>query len=129
MNKPDKILLLEDEPLIRESLTDLLEEHGFHVKSSECCHRGLEMLKSEDFDIAIVDQAFPGNKSNGEEFISDAMQLAPKIRFLIHTANKDFELSDNLKGAGLKNEHILIKAVSDLEHILEKINATLVKST
>lgn len=57
--QPPVILLVEDEPGIRESLELLLELEGFSVVSAANPVQALEKLRSLDCDLIITDQMMP----------------------------------------------------------------------
>ena len=57
--QPPVILLVEDEPGIRESLELLLELEGFSVVSAANPVLALEKLRSMDCDLIITDQMMP----------------------------------------------------------------------
>ena len=55
-----KILLVEDEDFIRELYTRQLTKAGFLVKSVADGQAGLALLKTEQFDLMLLDIMLPG---------------------------------------------------------------------
>ncbi len=55
----DKILIIDDEAGIRSTLRGILEDEGFAVESTESGEDGLELLKSENFDLILLDIWLP----------------------------------------------------------------------
>ena len=55
-----KILVVDDELIMRESLHSWLEEDGMEVHTAESGEEGLEMAKKENFDVMLVDLKMPG---------------------------------------------------------------------
>lgn len=55
-----KLLVVEDEPLLREALAEVLEGAGFVVESASDAGLAQEMLDREPFDILITDMTLPG---------------------------------------------------------------------
>src|SRR3989338_10022696 len=55
-----KILLVEDEDFIRELYVRQLTKAGFLVKSAVDGQSGLNVLKSETFDLLLLDIMLPG---------------------------------------------------------------------
>lgn len=53
MNK--KILLIEDDYMIREMYTDELIKNGFEVSACPSGEKGLEVLKTTQFDLVLLD--------------------------------------------------------------------------
>lgn len=50
-----QILLVEDDRSIVEHLTEFLEKEGFSVKSAKTQKAALEMVRSDSFDLALLD--------------------------------------------------------------------------
>jgi DNA-binding response OmpR family regulator len=54
-----KILVVDDDPDIRDVLTELLEGEGFTVVTADDGARGLEAIREENPDIMILDLLMP----------------------------------------------------------------------
>jgi DNA-binding response OmpR family regulator len=65
---PPIILVVDDEPEIRNILTEILSEHGFVVVSAASASRALELATASTVDLVIADLHMP--HMNGFEFIS-----------------------------------------------------------
>lgn len=59
MNQPAKILIIEDEPDIRELLTISLEEEGFAVESAGSGEQGLQLARSGKPSLVLLDLMLP----------------------------------------------------------------------
>jgi len=66
-----KILVVDDEKIIRETLTQVLREEGFFAIAAENGLAALEKLQYEDFDLVITDLKMPE---------MDGLQLLEKIK-------------------------------------------------
>ncbi|MBX9669232.1 MAG: response regulator transcription factor [Candidatus Obscuribacterales bacterium] len=55
-----KILVIEDDPALAESLTDILELQGHRIEVIQNGEDGLACLKSFGYDLAIIDWQLPG---------------------------------------------------------------------
>ena len=53
------ILLVDDDPDIRESLTDLLEYHGYRVDSVSTGAQAIEKANGDRFSAVILDLGLP----------------------------------------------------------------------
>jgi DNA-binding NtrC family response regulator len=60
MNKKEKILIVDDEKIIRESLLHWFENEGYQVVIAEDGEYGLAKFKNEKFDLLLVDMKLPG---------------------------------------------------------------------
>lgn len=55
-----RILVVDDEPAIRESVTYALEREGYDVESAEDGETALRLARAERFDAVILDVLLPG---------------------------------------------------------------------
>ncbi len=55
-----KILVIDDEKSIRESLRGVLEDEGFEVKEADSGESALQLIKKERFDAILLDVWLPG---------------------------------------------------------------------
>src|SRR5579863_2786018 len=55
-----RILLIEDEPGLVLTLSDLLEAEGYTVETANDGHKGLAKATGEAFDAIILDVMLPG---------------------------------------------------------------------
>jgi len=58
--KRNRILIVDDEPGIRESLSGVLEDEDFETAAAASGEECLELLERESFDVALVDVWMPG---------------------------------------------------------------------
>ena len=61
---PVKILLVDDEEIVRITLEGYLEDEGDTVISAISGEEALEMLADESIDIGIIDMRLPGIDGN-----------------------------------------------------------------
>ncbi len=115
------ILVVDDESSIRESLAEFLRDFGMSVAAAGNAEEALEILKDEAFDVLIADLRLPG--MTGDAMIQKAHQLRPELRFLIHTGSIDYRLSTELIDLGLSSDHVILKPLSDLTALVDKIEA------
>ncbi len=54
------LLIIDDEKSIRESLSGILGDEGFHTITSPSAEKGLELLEQEDVDLVLLDIWMPG---------------------------------------------------------------------
>jgi DNA-binding response OmpR family regulator len=57
-----KILLVDDDPLVRTSLADVLSESGHQVAEAVDGDDGLSALARESFDLVVLDILMPGRE-------------------------------------------------------------------
>lgn len=110
-----RILIVEDEEMVRVNLEDFLGDEGFESKSAESGEQGLDFLNAERFDIAVADMRLPG--MNGNTFIKEAVKIQPNLKFIIHTGSTFYSLPPELGEMGITNEQILLKPLSDMSRL------------
>lgn len=86
MNKSIKFLLGDDHNIVRQGLQFVIEDV---VENTEIIHASsleqiLNQVKSNSFDIAILDAQFPDG--NSLSIISEIKQIQPEIKILIFTS-------------------------------------------
>ncbi len=59
-NNMTRILLIDDETDVRESVAKVLSRAGFDVSTAVNAEQGLELLEKQDFDLLISDIIMPG---------------------------------------------------------------------
>lgn len=84
MKKKVKLLVVDDEAIIRESLHDWLTDAGYQVFIAENGPKALELIKKEGLKIVITDLVMPG--MDGIELMKKAKELQPNIEVIIITA-------------------------------------------
>ena len=60
MEKPIKILVIDDETPIREVISLALEDEGYVVTATNSGVKGLQLAKDSSFDIVLSDIKMPG---------------------------------------------------------------------
>ncbi|MCK9475475.1 MAG: response regulator [Candidatus Muirbacterium halophilum] len=111
-----KLLVLDDDDVIRENMLAYLEDEGFNVTGCSSGEYALNLLKKQCFDAGIIDMRLPG--IDGSEFIIKAHNINSKMRFVIHAGTTNFVLSDELKNIGIKSKQVLLKPVKNMEDII-----------
>jgi len=83
---PAAILVVEDEPLLRVLITDILLEHGYAALESATAAEAIEVLNSGcDVDVLLTDVRMPG-AVDGIELARRVAHSRPEIRILIMSA-------------------------------------------
>jgi len=113
------ILIVDDEPSIRESLAEFLRDFGMLVSTAGNAEEGLALLAKQPFDLLIADLRLPG--MSGDLMIPKAHRLQPDLRFLIHTGSIDYRLSNELLSLGLTAQQIILKPLADLTLLVDTI--------
>ena len=79
-----KILLIDDDEWIRDSLSIFFEAEGCRVLALETAEEGIAAIKDQAFDLIIVDYKLPG--LDGIEFLKRIRYTQPDAIKLLITA-------------------------------------------
>jgi two-component system NtrC family response regulator len=79
------ILLVEDENDVRQLLKRVLSLEGFLVFEAENCKTALQILETENIDLALCDVKLPDG--DGVALISQIKAIHPYIEIIVLTAN------------------------------------------
>jgi len=82
--KKRKILLVEDETVLRESVRDWLIEDGYDIEVAEDGEEALEKIKKEKYGVIVLDLKLPG--IDGLQLFEQAKELRPETKGVIITA-------------------------------------------
>ncbi|WP_242352508.1 MULTISPECIES: sigma-54-dependent transcriptional regulator [Anaeromyxobacter] len=83
-NERTRILVVDDEEIVRESLGGWLEKDGYTVGTMPEGRSAIEALKRERWSIMIVDLKMPG--MDGLQVLEEAKKLQPDVAVVIMTA-------------------------------------------
>ncbi len=84
MKKDIRILVVDDEEIVRESLVEWLKEDGYYAEAAADGFEALEKLKEKSWDIALVDLKMP--KMDGIELLEKIKEQSPDTQVIIFTA-------------------------------------------
>jgi DNA-binding response OmpR family regulator len=78
------ILIVDDEPVTRKSLTDILRLEGYVVTSAPNGQAAVEYVRTHHVDLMVVDLRMPG--MDGLEVVQVVNQIAPDTEIILLTA-------------------------------------------
>jgi len=81
-----KILLIDDDEWIRDSLGLYFKDEGCQLLALETAEEGIETLKGQTYDIIMVDYRLPG--MDGLEFLKRIQKTQPHALKVLITAYK-----------------------------------------
>ncbi|MFZ5917955.1 MAG: response regulator transcription factor [Chloroflexota bacterium] len=85
MSRSTKILIVDDEPAIRETLAELLNTEGRNVMTAASGEEALALLHKEDFDLMLLDLVMPG--MGGLQVMEKGRKIAPQTVIIMLTAH------------------------------------------
>jgi signal transduction histidine kinase len=116
-SKDFKILLIEDEPDVRESYIDMLEVLGYEADCAENGKAGLEKLRQKDYQIILTDLNMP--VMDGLEMLKRAKKMKPDTEVIVITG---FATIENAISAMKQGAFDYVTKPVSLEHVKIVLN-------
>jgi DNA-binding NtrC family response regulator len=117
---PARILIIDDEAAIRESLEALLSMEGFHVTMAVDGPSGVEQLATSEFDLLLLDLALPGE--SGIDLLPRILEMQPALPVIMITAYGTVSNVVDAIRAGAEN---FVQKPWDNEKLLADIRAAI----
>ncbi len=95
-----KVLLIDDQPEVREFLSDFLSMKGHEVLQAANGKLGLDLFLSDKPDVAVVDVEMP--VMNGLQFSQKALEYDKDFPILIITAFLQKYSKEDFESIGVK---------------------------
>lgn len=120
------ILIIEDDPGMRENLRDILQLEGFHVRAAADGTAGIHVATTTPPDLILCDVSMPG--ANGHQVLHTLKQhpATARIPFVFLTARS--EHADIRLGMNLGADDYLAKPV-EIDDLLAAVRARLQRAT
>jgi two-component system response regulator AtoC len=90
-NSPARILVVDDEKLIRWSVGERLQRGGYEVLSAESGEEALELLAAQAPDLVLLDVRLPG--IDGLVTLQRALGLLPELAVLMMSAHSTVDIA------------------------------------
>jgi CheY-like chemotaxis protein len=78
-----RILVIDDEPVVREFVKEVLDLEGHHVETANDGYAGLTAFRRQPADVVIVDLIMP--YKDGIQTIEELRQLQPSLPIVVMT--------------------------------------------
>lgn len=119
-----KLLLLEDDDLLAESLSETLEDNGYRVDSAATVHAAESLMATEEYALAILDLGLPDG--SGLDLIARWRGQERRLPILALTARDTWE--DKVAGLRRGADDYLTKPFHEAE-LLARLHALLRRQT
>ena len=112
--KNKKILLVDDDEWIRDSLTLYFDTEGCQMIAVKTAEEGMELLKQKDYDIILLDYKLPG--IDGLTFSRKIQEIRPDAIKILITAFKNKKVVSEAVNVGIQDlidKPFTIKTIED----------------
>lgn len=111
----ETILIVDDEPSLRELLEEILQTHGYKVLAAENGNAALEILKHKQVDLIISDVIMPG--MDGYELSQKVRDKYPQVKIQLasgfsddrHIKNDKYELHSSILNKPFDRQQLLFR--------------------
>ncbi len=115
--KKNKILFVEDEKVLRDTLKEALEANKFEVKTAVDGEIASDLLKKNKYDLILLDIILP--KKNGLEVLEELNEMKKNVPVVLLT---NLSGSSNVqKALDLGARNYLVKSEYTLNEIVDRI--------
>ena len=120
-----KILVMDDEELIKKSLGLILKRLGYEVEFASNGLEALELYKNArncnaPFNVVILDLTIPGNMG-GEEVIKKLLKIDPQIKAIASSGYSNDPVMADFKAYGFSGIAIKPYKIEELSALLNKL--------
>ncbi len=115
------ILVIEDEEVLRVSLSDYLEDRGFRVLSEENGRAGLEVFERVRPDLVLTDLRMP--EADGLDVLEGAKKLCPDVPLIVVSGTG--RIDDSIQALRMGAWDFILKPVEDMSIIMDAVNQAL----
>jgi PAS domain S-box-containing protein len=115
----ETVLVVEDEPVVRGVILEMLGEQGYRTLEAVDGPSGLQILRSnERIDLLVTDVGLPG--MNGRQLADQARETRPELKILFITGYAEsVAISDGFLQPGME----MITKPFDLDNLSRRIRA------
>ena len=94
----NKILLIDDDPGVREFLQLHFEDHGYQVDTAFDGEQGVEKFKAGSYDLVISDMMMP--KMIGLEVLRQVKQIRPEQKIILMSGVSEESMVQKARALG-----------------------------
>jgi DNA-binding NtrC family response regulator len=113
-----RVLLVDDDAAIRDTLAHHLGRSGYTVTTADAAEPALGMLVAVDPDVVITDVRMPG--MNGLELVALLRQRMPELNVIVITAYEDMETAVGAIRAGAFDYLVKPLDLDQIELVLDR---------
>ena len=114
----NKILIIDDDLDILETMGSLLEYEGFEIHSADTVEGGIEMIDKISPNLILLDIMFPEKKTRGFEAAGLIKEKHPQLPILVITAiNREYSFdfsTEDIKVEEFINKPIKINRLVEI---------------
>ena len=118
-----KVLIVDDEEIVRHTLHEFVDFLGHHADCVENGPSGLQALENGDYHAAIVDIRMPG--LDGLTFLRRARRMLPDLPIVLITGHGTDETREEAMKAGAFAFLLKPFRFNDIQGLMDQISSTI----
>lgn len=111
------ILVVDDEEIVRETIKRILKSEGFCVTVAECGNSAIELAKTSEMDVALLDIKLPG--IDGIDTLIKLKEINPRLEAVMMTA---YEVTERIEKAFKEGAIACLHKPFDIQTLLDIFN-------
>jgi len=117
-NKKDRLLIVDDHPIVRQGVKDILKDNMEIEVIGEARdgEEAINLAKTLRPDIIIIDVSMPG--INGVEAVFEILKIIPSVTIVVYSMYSDRGNVDLLFNAGISAYILKEDSLADLVHAI-----------
>jgi two-component system OmpR family response regulator len=119
-----RVLVVEDDPTLRDFLIQGLKEAGYAVDAAEEGEQGLDLATRHPYDAAVLDVMLP--RRDGLSLVAELRRRGQRLPVLILSARQSVD--DRVRGLQAGGDDYLVKPF-DFSELLARLQALLRRAT
>lgn len=96
--RPGKVLVVDDEPEVRQVLLEFLSSRGYDVTAASGGAEAVAIVETTKPDLVLLDVAMPD--MDGVETLKRIVAIEPALAVIMVTANADIGITSKLLALG-----------------------------
>jgi len=113
----DSILIVDDEPLVCKSLSELITREGYKAQVAYDAYEALQTIQQDQFPVVVADINMP--KMNGLEFLQRTKAIFPDIAIILMTGYATVESAIDAMKSGAHDYICKPFSQSDIKAAIE----------
>jgi|GEM_PF-6031278 len=119
-----KILLVDDEKLVRETAEEMLKHLGYKIEIADNSRDAIEVYKNakdkgEGFEAVIIDLVIQGDVG-GEAILKKLLEVDPEVTAIISSGYSHHDVIVNFRNYGFKGALVKPYKIKQLEEVITK---------
>ena len=119
MERPIKILVVDDQPGVRRLLQEVLRSAGYQVETASSGFEALSMLPQVTPDLILLDMKMPG--MDGLETLRIIRETDQNVRVIVMTAYGELEILSKAHHMGIVGNFIKPFDIEELKSLIANL--------